>query len=50
MAQDKRSTEKPREEVGGYPAGDTLVSELQPPPPEPAPDAKRPAATDGKKR
>lgn len=25
---------------GGYPAGDTLVSELPPPPPGPAPGAK----------
>jgi hypothetical protein len=50
MAKDKTSTVKPREEVGGYPAGDTLVSELKPPPPGPAPGAGRPAETDRQKR
>jgi hypothetical protein len=50
MAKDKTSTVKPREERGGYPAGDKLVSELKPPPPGPAPGSKRPAGSDGQKK
>lgn len=42
MAKDKRTRTKSREERGGYPAGDKLVSELKPPPPGPAPGAKQP--------
>jgi hypothetical protein len=32
MAKHKSTTVRPREERGGYPAGDKLVSELKPPP------------------
>lgn len=36
---------KRRETVGGYPAGDMLVSDLPPPPPGPAPGAKAKPST-----
>lgn len=49
MAKDKRMRTKPREERGGYPAGDKLVSELKPPPPGPAPGAKQPDGDSQKK-
>lgn len=47
MSRDKAVTVKLRETRGGYPAGDKLVSELKPPPPGPAPGAKRPGSALG---
>jgi len=49
MPKDKTTRTKPREERGGYPAGDKLVSELKPPPPGPAPGAKQPGGDSQKK-
>ena len=40
MVTEKVTTTKQREERGGYSAGDKLVSQLNPPPPGPAPGAK----------
>lgn len=40
-----------RETVGGYPLGDRLITELDPPPPGPAPGAKvKPSSNDDAKQ
>jgi hypothetical protein len=49
MSKDSSTSAKRPEERGGYPAGDTLVSELPPPPPGPAPGAKKPTDDSQKK-
>jgi hypothetical protein len=49
MANGKNKPSKQRETHGGYPAGDTLVSELKPPPPGPAPGATKPDEDSQKK-
>lgn len=49
MSKEKGLSAKQPDERGGYPAGDTLVSELPPPPAGPAPGAKEPAEDTPKK-
>ena len=40
MAKVKSRYVKLRDTVGGYPSGDRLITDLEPPPPGPAPGAK----------